>query len=664
MDPTGSPTAPQPRRSPSRRELAGSPRRSSSPTGCPRPTPPCWPTRWSPPSCGATPRTACCGCPGTSRGCAPARWRPGDRRPRWSATPAPSSCSTATTASARWSPQRAVDLGIERARAHGISGVAVRDSGHFGTAAYFTRQAAEAGCVAFLVDQRQPGDGPVGRAGQERSAPTPGRSRHPPGATGSSSWTWPTPRSPAARSTSRPSGASRSPRAGPPTPTAPPPPTPPRPSQGLILPMAGPKGYVIAFMMDVLAGVLTGSAFGDGVAGPYDPDRRSGAGHLLVTHRRRRRSATRPSSPPASRRSSTRPAAVPLAAWADEILVPGELEDRTRARLAADGIPLAASHVGEPRRPSRGRPAPRLPPTLPSRSPPRHPATGGSPHDRPRRVPAGHPRPARGVHSPPSRENAERSVTDEPGCLYFDVVAERSPTTTTSSSTSSTSTRTPSPPTARHRTSRGGAQAADRCVVPGSQVNTLAAQRFHHGGGAVVRILVLPGDGIGPEITAATVEVLGALDERSGSGLELEQRDIGLASLAAVGTDPARRGPRARAGGRRHHPRPGLALRLPAARRGRDQPVGRAAHAVRAVTPTCARAGRSTGSRVLREPMDLVIVRENTEGFYSDRNMYAGSGEFMPDEDSAFSIRKVTARASREGRAGGLRPGPDPARRR
>jgi 3-isopropylmalate dehydrogenase len=44
--------------------------------------------------------------------------------------------------------------------------------------------------------------------------------------------------------------------------------------------------------------------------------------------------------------------------------------------------------------------------------------------------------------------------------------------------------------------------------------------------------------------------------------------------------------------------------------------------------------------------MDLVIVRENTEGFYSDRSMYAGSGEFMPDEDSAFSIRKITAKAS------------------
>jgi 3-isopropylmalate dehydrogenase len=44
--------------------------------------------------------------------------------------------------------------------------------------------------------------------------------------------------------------------------------------------------------------------------------------------------------------------------------------------------------------------------------------------------------------------------------------------------------------------------------------------------------------------------------------------------------------------------------------------------------------------------MDLVIVRENTEGFYSDRNMFAGSGEFMPDPDMAFSIRKITAKGS------------------
>ena len=43
--------------------------------------------------------------------------------------------------------------------------------------------------------------------------------------------------------------------------------------------------------------------------------------------------------------------------------------------------------------------------------------------------------------------------------------------------------------------------------------------------------------------------------------------------------------------------------------------------------------------------MDLVIMRECTEGMYPDRNMYKGSGEFMPDPDTALSLRKITRKA-------------------
>lgn len=43
--------------------------------------------------------------------------------------------------------------------------------------------------------------------------------------------------------------------------------------------------------------------------------------------------------------------------------------------------------------------------------------------------------------------------------------------------------------------------------------------------------------------------------------------------------------------------------------------------------------------------MDYIIVRENTEGFFADRSMYAGSGEFMPNSDMAFSVRKITKSA-------------------
>ncbi len=47
-------------------------------------------------------------------------------------------------------------------------------------------------------------------------------------------------------------------------------------------------------------------------------------------------------------------------------------------------------------------------------------------------------------------------------------------------------------------------------------------------------------------------------------------------------------------------------------------------------------------------PFDLVVVRENTEGFYADRTMHVGTGEVMPTPDLAMAFRKVT-------RAGSLR---------
>ena len=37
-----------------------------------------------------------------------------------------------------------------------------------------------------------------------------------------------------------------------------------------------------------------------------------------------------------------------------------------------------------------------------------------------------------------------------------------------------------------------------------------------------------------------------------------------------------------------------------------------------------------------------MIVRENTEGFYADRSMHLGPGEFMPTPDLALAVRKIT----------------------
>ncbi|MBE7246380.1 MAG: Ldh family oxidoreductase, partial [Actinomycetospora chiangmaiensis] len=51
---------------------------------------------------------------------------------------------------------------IRRAQRHGVSAVALRNSGHFGTALYFTLMAARAGCVAFLSTNASPAMAPWG----------------------------------------------------------------------------------------------------------------------------------------------------------------------------------------------------------------------------------------------------------------------------------------------------------------------------------------------------------------------------------------------------------------------------------------------------------------------------------------------------------------------
>ncbi|MGY0055622.1 isocitrate/isopropylmalate dehydrogenase family protein [Streptomyces sp. LZ34] len=161
-----------------------------------------------------------------------------------------------------------------------------------------------------------------------------------------------------------------------------------------------------------------------------------------------------------------------------------------------------------------------------------------------------------------------------------------------------------------------------------------------------MNILVLPGDGIGPEITAATLDVLNTVDKQLELGLEYDTRDIGLASLTTTGStlpdgvleqvpqaDGVLLGPVSHYA---YPPRSEGGFNPSAELRTRFQLFAN-------VRPCVSRPDLS----ILRSPMDLVIVRENTEGFYSDRNMYAGSGEFMPDADQAFSIRKITAAASR-----------------
>ena len=162
-----------------------------------------------------------------------------------------------------------------------------------------------------------------------------------------------------------------------------------------------------------------------------------------------------------------------------------------------------------------------------------------------------------------------------------------------------------------------------------------------------MRLALLPGDGIGPEIVAATRAVLEALDRRYALGLSYETQEIGHASLARNGTtftDAVSEACRAADGivlGPVSH------NEYPPKAQGGLNPSGELRIRLDLyanIRPSRSREGLPHYGRT---GMDLVIVRENTEGFYADRNMHLGPGEFMPTPDVALAVRKITAQGSR-----------------
>ena len=161
-----------------------------------------------------------------------------------------------------------------------------------------------------------------------------------------------------------------------------------------------------------------------------------------------------------------------------------------------------------------------------------------------------------------------------------------------------------------------------------------------------IRLLVLEGDGIGPEITAATLEVLSAANSALGLQLAFERADIGLKALRAQGTtlpDAVVQAAKAADGvilGPVSH------NAYPPVDRGGRNPSGELRKQLDLyanIRPARSRAGFPPRCG---KPVDLVIVRENTEGFYSDRSMFLGHGEFMPTPDLALSLRKITRQGS------------------
>ena len=164
--------------------------------------------------------------------------------------------------------------------------------------------------------------------------------------------------------------------------------------------------------------------------------------------------------------------------------------------------------------------------------------------------------------------------------------------------------------------------------------------------GAELKLLILPGDGIGPEIMAATVEALDALNKKFSLKLDLQERAVGLPALATDGStlpdsllEEIKSAPGVILG-------PVDTYAYPPKEEGGVNPsatVRKDLDLYANIRPSKARPGVPA----MAAEMDLVIARENTEGFYADRNMFSGSGEFMPTEDVALAVRKITRQGSR-----------------
>ncbi len=232
----------------------------------------------------------------------------------------------------------AIDSAVARAKQHGIGAVSVRNSGHFGTAMFFTRRAAAAGCIGMLTTNASPAMAPWG--GREKRI-------------GNNPWSIAAPTregtpmvldisntvvargkifSAIKKGEAIPEGWAMD-AAGRPT-------TDPRAAvEGLILPMAGHKGYAISTMMDVLSGLLSGSAFASGVTGPYVPEGRSGVGHLAIAIDIAR---LRPLDDflDDMERLIAEIRAVPRAEGVENVYYPGELEGLAEARNRKSGITL------------------------------------------------------------------------------------------------------------------------------------------------------------------------------------------------------------------------------------------------------------------------------------------------------------------------------------
>lgn len=164
--------------------------------------------------------------------------------------------------------------------------------------------------------------------------------------------------------------------------------------------------------------------------------------------------------------------------------------------------------------------------------------------------------------------------------------------------------------------------------------------------GKQIKIAVLAGDGIGPEITAATTKVLRAAAAAARLPIVLKPALIGWVPYKRYKTTL----PDATLAAMRNCDGwivgPTYAGEYPKDDPYRGHPNGfirRHFKLFANVRPVEAWPQLDP----LIEDLRITVLRENTEGFYPDRNLAWGYGEFKPRDDVALALRVITGEACR-----------------
>jgi len=157
-----------------------------------------------------------------------------------------------------------------------------------------------------------------------------------------------------------------------------------------------------------------------------------------------------------------------------------------------------------------------------------------------------------------------------------------------------------------------------------------------------MKIIVIPGDGIGPETMAVSDEVLLAVSKRFDLNIELSHESAGQESLKQQGAtvtaellEKVKQADGLMLG-------PMSTLELGQASQGEINAslfFRKNLDLYANIRPAKTYPGLA---KRVQQDFDLIVVRENTEGFYADRNVESGSSEMLITPDVVISLRRIT----------------------